>query len=140
MSLIMLPLFAFLSSRFGLGFEIIILTSNIVLESIRDEKRWVLDESASWMAASWIAAFNLLSFNKAPLRETGCLSNSYIITGCSSIQFFNSPPFSNTVSVVTPGTLPATAQHLCDLWYHATQLVTRCFPLKPYLGKQWISL
>ena len=39
MSLIMLPLIAFFSSRFGLGFEIIILTSNIVLESIRDEKR-----------------------------------------------------------------------------------------------------
>ena len=36
-------------------------------------------------------------------------------TGCSSIQFFNSPPSPNTVSEAARGTFPLTVQHLCDL-------------------------
>ena len=39
----------------------------------------------------WSLIFNL---NKTPLGETGCLSNPYfLLTGCSGIQFFDSPPF-----------------------------------------------
>ena len=38
-------------------------------------------------------------FNKAPLGETGCLGNPYfLLTGCLGIQFFDSPPYPNTVS------------------------------------------
>ena len=40
---------------------------------------------------------------------------SLLFTGCSSIQFFNSPPFPNTVTQDTFGTLPLTVQYLCDL-------------------------
>ena len=37
--------------------------------------------------------------HKTPLGETGCLSNLYfLLTGCLGIQFFDSPPFPNTVS------------------------------------------
>ena len=37
----------------------------------------------------WPLIFNL---NKTPLGETGCLSNPYfLLTGCSGIQFFDSP-------------------------------------------------
>ena len=38
-----------------------------------------------------------------------------LFTGCSSIQFFNSPSFLNTVSQDTFGTQPLTVQYLCDL-------------------------
>ena len=50
-----------------------------------------------WLLLGWL----LLIFNlsKTPLRETGCLSNPYfLLTGCLGIQFFDSPPFPNTVS------------------------------------------
>ena len=41
------------------------------------------------MAAPWMAAC------KTPLRETGSLGNPYfLLTGCLSIQFFDSPHFS----------------------------------------------
>ena len=41
----------------------------------------------------------IFSLKKTPLGETGCLSNPYFLpTGSSSIQFFNSAPFPNTVS------------------------------------------
>ena len=36
-------------------------------------------------------------------------------TGCSSIQFLNSPHSPNTVSEVAQGYLPLTVQPLCDL-------------------------
>ena len=36
-------------------------------------------------------------------------------TGCSSIQFFNSPPSPNQVSQAARGYLPLTVQRLCDL-------------------------
>ena len=45
------------------------------------------------------------TLNKTPIGETGCLS----------IQFFNLPPFLNTVSQDTFGTLPLTVQCLRDL-------------------------
>ena len=36
----------------------------------------------------------IFSLYKTPLGETGCLSNPYfLLTGSSSIQFFDSPPF-----------------------------------------------
>ena len=38
-------------------------------------------------------------FNKTPLGETGCLANPYfLLTGCLAIQFFDLPPYLNTVS------------------------------------------
>ena len=55
---------------------------------------WLLLE---WLLLGWLLLiFNL---NKTPLGGTGCLSSPYfLLTGCSGIQFFDSPPFSNTVS------------------------------------------
>ena len=39
------------------------------------------------------------NFNKTSLVETGCLCNPYfLLTGCLSIQFFDSPSYPNTVS------------------------------------------
>ena len=43
------------------------------------------------------------------------LEQPFFFTGCSSIQFFNSPPFSHTISQNTFGTLALTVQYLCDL-------------------------
>ena len=46
-----------------------------------------------------------LYFLKSPLGKTGCVSNLYylyLLTGCSYIQFFNSPPLSPAKSVKTP--------------------------------------
>ena len=43
------------------------------------------------------------------------LEQLLVFTGCPSIQFFNSPPFPNTISEVTLGTLPLTVQHPRDL-------------------------
>ena len=41
----------------------------------------------------------IFSLKKTPLGETGCLGNPYfLLTGSSGIQFFDSPPFPNTVS------------------------------------------
>ena len=41
---------------------------------------------------------------------------SFLFTGCSSVQFLNSPPYPNTVSQETFGTLPFTVQYLCALY------------------------
>ena len=50
---------------------------------------WLL---LGWLLLGWLRL--IFSFNKTPLGETGCLSNPYfLLTGSSSIQFFNSPPF-----------------------------------------------
>ena len=58
----------------------------------------------------------IFSLNKTPLGETGYLSNPYfLLTSSSGIQFFDSPPFPNTVSKATFGYLPLTVQHLCEL-------------------------
>ena len=55
-----------------------------------------------WLLLGWLLLGLLLlgwlllifSLNKTPLGETGCLSNPYfLLTGSSSIQCFNSPPF-----------------------------------------------
>ena len=43
------------------------------------------------------------------------LEHLFLFTGCSSTQFFNSSPFSNTVSQGTFGTVLLTVQYLCDL-------------------------
>ena len=44
-------------------------------------------------------SFLTFSLCKTPLGETGCIGNPYfLLTGCLSIQFFNSPLFANTVS------------------------------------------
>ena len=51
----------------------------------------------AWILMGWLLLiFNL---NKAPLGETGCLSNPYfLLTGCLGIQFFDSFPVPNTVN------------------------------------------
>ena len=50
--------------------------------------RWLL---FGWLLLGWLLL--IFSLNKTPLGETGCLSNPYfLLTGSSSIQFFNSPP------------------------------------------------
>ena len=65
---------------------------------------WLL---LGWLLLRWLLL--IFSLNKTPLGEAGCLSNPYfLLTGCSGIQFFDSPPFL-TQSV------PNTVQHLCDL-------------------------
>ena len=78
---------------------------------------------------------------KTPLGETGCSGNHFLFTGCLSIQFFDSPPFPNTVSQAAFGYLPLTVQHLCDLRdaipHHWS---TNASHPTPYLGKQRISL
>ena len=46
-----------------------------------------------WLVLGWLLLIFSLN-NKTHLEETGCLSNPYfLLTGSSSIQFFNSPPF-----------------------------------------------
>ena len=52
---------------------------------------------------------------KIPLEETGCSGKPYFLTGCLNIQFFDSPPFSHTVSQATFGYLLHTGQDLCVL-------------------------
>ena len=59
--------------------------------------------AAPWMALlRWLLLGRLLlifNLNKTPSGEIGCLSNPYfLLTGCLGIQFFDSPPFPNTVS------------------------------------------
>ena len=44
------------------------------------------------------------------------LKQLLLFTGCSRIQFVNSPPFTNTVSQDTFGTLKLTVQYSCDFW------------------------
>ena len=46
------------------------------------------------------------------------LDEPLLFTGSSSIQFFNSPPFPNTVSQDTFGNLPLSVQYLFDLPCH----------------------
>ena len=55
-------------------------------------------------------------YDKTPLGETGCLSNLYVLfTGCSGIQFFNSP-LSQHSSLGYPWLLtPHCAALVCDL-------------------------
>ena len=57
-------------------------------------KAWLL---LGRLLLGWLLLiFNL---NKTPIGEAGCLSNPYfLLTGCLGIQFFDSPPFPNTVS------------------------------------------
>ena len=51
--------------------------------------RWLL---LGWLLLGWLLL--IFSLNKTPLGETGCLSNPYfLLTGCSCIQFFDSPAF-----------------------------------------------
>ena len=63
-----------------------------------------------------------LPLNKAPLGETGCLSNPYLLlTGYLDIQFFDSP---------------LTQSKGLDMGaYHSL-----CFPTNPFPGKQSIFL
>ena len=119
---------------------------------------WMAD---SWMAASSMTAFWMnaswglflrwlllgwllltLSLNKTPLGETGCLGNPlFLFTGCLGIQFFDSPPFSQQSQLHylwLP--IPYCAALLWLTRCHAIPLVTKSFPLNPYLGKQGISL
>ena len=87
--------------------------------------KWLLLE---WLLIGWL----LLTFSlcKTPLGETGCLGNPYfLLTACLSIQFFDSPPFLNTVSYSAFGYLPLTVQHLTGR--NAMPLVTRCFTTQP---------
>ena len=69
---------------------------------------------------------------KTPLGETGCSGNPYILTGCLIIQFFDSPPFSHTVSQATFGYLLLTVQHPCDLRdTMPLHLHAKCFSANP---------
>ena len=65
----------------------------------------------------------------------------FVFTGCSTIQFFNSPPYPNTISKATHDSLQLTVQCLCDLWdamlLHWSPSTSH---LSPCLGKQRISL
>ena len=72
------------------------------------------------------------TLNKTPLGESGCLSNASAIlfTVCSSIHFFNLPPFPNTV-ILDRHSLPLTVQNLCDLQYAMSRHVTKYFPPNP---------
>lgn len=87
--------------------------------------------------------FNLLTWyfssQQTSLRRNWTLQYTLVLTGFSSIQFFNSSPFPNIVSETNQGTLPLTFQHLCDLW-NAMLLPFRYFPPNPNLGKRRISL
>ena len=78
---------------------------------------------------------------KTPLGETGCSGKHFLFTGCLSIQFFDSPPFSQH-SRLGCLWLP-TSDCAAPVWLtrcHATPLVAKCFSPNPYLGKQRISL
>ena len=74
-------------------------------------------------------------------RRKWMLEQPLVFTGCSSIQFFNSPHSLNTVSEAAQGNLPLTMQHLCDL---GNTMLLHCSPSashpNPCLGKQRISL
>ena len=50
-------------------------------------------------------------------RFNWILEQPLLFTGCSSIQFFNLPPFPNTVSWTTIGSFLLTVQSLCELQY-----------------------
>ena len=78
---------------------------------------------------------------KTPLGEAGCSGNPYFLTGSLSIQFFDSPPFSHTVSQATFGYLLLTVQHLCDLrdamphhWSPTASPYSKHVPLLLYLA------
>ena len=55
------------------------------------------------------------TLNKTPLGETGCLSNLYYFLAPQASSFLIHPPFLNTVSQDTFGTLSLPVQYLCDL-------------------------
>ena len=80
------------------------------------------------MLLGWL--FLTFSLCKAPLGETGCLGNPYfLLSGCLSIQFFDSPPFSQHSQL---GCLwlptPDCAAPMWPTQRHATPLVTRYIP------------
>ena len=64
------------------------------------------------------------------------LEQPLLFTGCSSIQFFNSPPFLNTVSQNTFGTLPLTVQYLCDLRDGIPRDGHHVLLIQPFLAKE----
>ena len=93
----------------------------------------------AFSTALWL--FLTFNFNKSPLGETGCLDNPYfLLTGCLGIQFFDSPLSQHSQL----GNLWLPSPHCtAPVWLmgqDASPLVTRCFLLNPYLGKQRISL
>ena len=69
------------------------------------------------------------------------LEQPLVFTGCSSIQFFNSPPVPNTVSEAAQSSLLLTVPHRCDLQdtmpRHSSPNASHP---NPCLGKQKISL
>ena len=97
--------------------------------------RWIL---LRWLLHKWL--FLNFNLNKTPLEETGFLGNSYfLLTGCLSIQFFDSPLSQH--SQLDYLWLP-TSHCAALVWltgHHAIPLVTKCFPPNPYLGKQKFS-
>ena len=110
------------------------LNQNIYLKKI--PRGWLLYR---WLLLGWpFFRWLLLTFslNKTPLGETGCLENLYfLLTGCLSIQFFYSPPFSQhsqlgCLWLPTPGCAAPVRLTGC----HATPLVTRCFWLQPLMS------
>ena len=80
----------------------------------------------------------LCAFNKTPFGKTICLSNHYLISGCSSIQFFNS---FFVIYHVMPLVTTLITHKLCDLRTPCHDIDHHShFPPNPYLKKQKISL
>ena len=58
----------------------------------------------------------MITFNKTPLRRNWMPKQPLLFAyWCLGIQFFDLPPYFDTVSYATYGYLPLTVQHLCDL-------------------------
>ena len=104
---------------------------------------WLLLDGCFWMTTSgWLLLeWLLLTFSlcKTPLGETECLGTSYsLLTGCLSIQFFNSSHHGHLGHLLLP-----TAHCAEPVWLarrHAAPLVTKCYLPNLYLGKQRVSL
>ena len=58
----------------------------------------------------------ILTLDKTPLEETGCLRNLYCLLPAQASSFLFYQPFPNTVSCSTLGTLLHTVQPFCELW------------------------
>ena len=96
---------------------------------------WLLH---GWLLFRWLLL--VISLNKTPLGETGFLSSPYfLLTGCSGIQFFDSPPF--PTQPVRPPLI--TYPSLCSTYVTYRTLCHaighQVLATLPYLGKRRIS-
>ena len=88
---------------------------------------WLL---LGWLLLGWLIL--IFSLNKTPLGETGCLSNP------SSFLIHPLCQHSQLDHLWLP--TPRCAALVRLTGRYAMPLVTKCFPLNPYLGKWRISL